>query len=234
MSAVPVVLGVHIVMGSVGLLSGYVALFTAKGAPLHRKAGLVFVSVMLGMAMTGIVLAIAHGTWAEVNVSAGLMAAYLVTTGWTALRPPARGARALHVAAMLLAATVGLVCLTFGFQAIAGGGERNGIPAFPFFLFGVVGTLGAVNDLRMLRAGLAVKGAPRVTRHLWRMSFALFIAAMSFFFGQADVLPRPLRVMPLLAVPVLAVLVSLLWWLWRVRIRRSLRGLTVLRAPGSA
>ena len=87
MSAVPVVLGVHIVMGSVGLLSGYVALFTAKGAPLHRKAGLVFVSVMLGMAMTGIVLAIAHGTWAEVNVSAGLMAAYLVTTGWTALRP---------------------------------------------------------------------------------------------------------------------------------------------------
>src|SRR5688572_17172645 len=122
-----------------------------------------------------------------------------------------------------LAATVGLVCLVFGFQAIAQGGARNGIPAFPFLLFGVVGTLGAVNDLRMLRASLAVKGAPRVTRHLWRMSLAFFIAAMSFFFGQAGALPRPLRVMPFLAVPVLAVLVTLLWWLWRVRIRNLVR-----------
>jgi hypothetical protein len=46
------------------------------------------------------------------------------------------------------------------------------------------------------------------------MTFALFIAAMSFFFGQAKVIPQPLRIPALLALPILAVLVTLLYWLW--------------------
>jgi hypothetical protein len=33
------------------------------------------------------------------------------------------------------------------------------------------------------------------------------------------------------ALPVLAVLVTLLYWLWRVRIRTSLRGLVAVRVP---
>ena len=68
----------------------------------------------------------------------------------------------------------------------------------------------------------SLRGAPRIARHLWRMSTALFIAAMSFFFGQADVIPKPYRIMPLLAVPVFAVLVTMLYWVWRVRVRRLL------------
>jgi len=134
---------------------------------------------------------------------------------------------------MLVALAVGLTSLTFGFEALASGGTRNGMPAFPFFLFGVVGTLAGVLDLRMIRAG-GLKGVSRVARHLWRMSFALFIAAMSFFFGQAEVIPKPIRIMPLLAVPVLAVLVTMLYWLWRVRVRRSLRGLVGVTAPEAA
>jgi hypothetical protein len=61
------------------------------------------------------------------------------------------------------------------------------------------------------------------------MTFALFIAAMSFFFGQADVFPEPLRIMPLLAVPVLVVLVAMLYWLWRVRSKRGVRGAALRR-----
>ncbi len=63
------------------------------------------------------------------------------------------------------------------------------------------------------------------------MTFALFIAALSFFIGQADVFPQPIRIPPLLALPVLAVLVTLLYWLWRVRIRQSLRGIVAVRVP---
>ena len=66
------------------------------------------------------------------------------------------------------------------------------------------------------------------------MTFALFIAAMSFFFGQADVFPRAMRIPALLALPVLAVLASLLYWLWRVRVRRSLRGMALVATPGVA
>ena len=49
------------------------------------------------------------------------------------------------------------------------------------------------------------------------MSFALFIAALSFFIGQAKVIPEPIRIPGLLAVPVLAVLFTMFYWMWRVR-----------------
>jgi hypothetical protein len=56
------------------------------------------------------------------------------------------------------------------------------------------------------------------------MSFALLIAAMSFFFGQSQVIPEALRSPGLLALPVLAVLVTMLYWLWQIRVRQTLRG----------
>ncbi|MEX2284854.1 MAG: hypothetical protein WEE89_20370 [Gemmatimonadota bacterium] len=62
------------------------------------------------------------------------------------------------------------------------------------------------------------------------MCFALFIAALSFFIGQAQVFPKPIRIPALLALPVLAVLVAMFYWLWRVRVRRSLRGMALVAA----
>jgi len=53
---------------------------------------------------------------------------------------------------------------------------------------------------------------------------ALLIAAFSFFLGQAKVIPKPIRIFPLLLIPPLVVLATLLYWLWRVRVRQSLRG----------
>jgi hypothetical protein len=96
---------------------------------------------------------------------------------------------------------------------------RHGMPAFPFIMFGAVGLIGGLGDLGVLRSGPR-RGVQRLSRHLWRMSFALFIAALSFFIGQAKVIPKPIRIMPLLVLPVLAVLVTMLYWLWRVRGRR--------------
>ena len=63
------------------------------------------------------------------------------------------------------------------------------MPAFPFFMFGLVGVIGSVGDMRILRSG-ALNGASRLARHLWRMCFALFIAALSFFIGQSDEFPQ--------------------------------------------
>lgn len=222
----------HIAAGSIGLIAGGVALYSAKGAPLHRQAGLVFVSTMLAMTISGALLAARLGEWVEVNIPAALTSAYLVVTALLTVRPSTTRTRWIERIAMVVAFTVGTMCLTFGLQAIARGGSRDGIPAFPFFLFGTVGLLGSALDLRMMRLG-GLRGAPRIVRHLWRMSFALFIAAMSFFIGQADELPKAIRIPALLALPVIAVLASMLYWLWRVRIKRSLRGLVVrLSAPG--
>ena len=51
------------------------------------------------------------------------------------------------------------------------------------------------------------------------MSFGLFIAAFSFFLGQAQVFPSFMRIQALLALPVVLVLGTMVYWLWRVRRR---------------
>lgn len=222
---------IHIVAGSLALISGYLALYAAKGARLHRGSGMVFVYAILAMSVFGMVIAVVRGVAPAINVPAGLLSSYLVVTALTTVRPVGAASRWLDPAAMLVAVSVSLGSLTFAFQAVAHGGTRNGIPAFPFFMFGIVALLAGAGDLRMIRSGAAPRGAPRLARHLWRMCFALFIAALSFFIGQARVIPEPLRIPPLLAMPVLAVLLTMLYWLWRVRIRRSLRG--IVPAPSA-
>ena len=221
---------VHIAAGGLGIISGFVALYAAKGATLHRKSGVVFVYTMLTMCTLGGVMAAVLSAAPAANIPAALLTAYLVITALTTVRPPFPGERWFSIGAMLVVLAVGLIAFKFGFEAIANGGTRKGMPAFPFFMFGIVGTLAGLSDLRIIR-GDRPRGASRLARHLWRMCFALFIAAMSFFIGQADVIPKPLRIYPLLALPGLAVLVTMLYWLRRVRVRRTGRVVAETREP---
>ena len=230
---------IHILTGTVGLIAGYVALYAVKGALVHRRTGMVFVYAMLMMCVFGLLLSVTRGVAPSINVPAALLTAYLIITALTTVRP-VPGTRWFHPALALMALSIGLTDLTFGFQAVANGGTRNGMPAFPFFMFGVVGALGAIGDLRVIRSG-ALEGTARLARHLWRMCFALFIAALSFSVQVAKMIPRPVRI-PAMMIPMLVVLATMLYWLWRVRIRRSVRGMVVGRAaaatrpfaPGSA
>jgi len=49
--------------------------------------------------------------------------------------------------------------------------------------------------------------------------------ATSTGLGQTKFIPRPLHIIPLIVVLAAAPLVLLLYWMWRVRLRQSLRGL---------
>ena len=220
---------VHIIAGSVGIITGFAALYATKGGRLHRRVGIVFVAAMLTTAILGGLISAVLGVAPSINIPASTMTAYLVITALMTVRPPFPGSRNLSVALMVVALAVGAVNLAWGFQAVSAGGERAGY-AFPFLMFGTVGILGGGSDLRVIRSG-PLRGTGRIARHLWRMCFALFIAALSFFIGQAKVFPEPIRIRPLLALPVLAVFVTMFYWLWRVRIRRSLRGIVGVPAP---
>jgi len=220
---------IHILAGGLGLVAGYTALAAAKGASLHRRSGMLFVYAMLVTAVGGTVIAVGRGVAPSINIPAALLTAYLVVTALTTVRPSAAlGSRPAAIGFMLVALAVGITSLWFGVEAVQSpdGTGRDGMPPFPFVMFGVVGTLAAAGDVRVLRSG-ALQGAARLIRHLWRMCFALFIAALSFFIGQARVFPEPIRIRPLLAMPVLLVLLSMGYWLWRGRIRRSLAGILV-------
>jgi hypothetical protein len=81
----------------------------------------------------------------------------------------------------------------------------------------------------MIRAG-GLQGTPRLKRHLWRMCTALFIAAGSFFRGPVRRIPEPLRIPALRLIP-LVVLVTMVYWLWRLRRKRMARGGVGVSAP---
>ena len=92
------------------------------------------------------------------------------------------------------------------------------------FVLATVLILAATGDVRIMRFGLP-RGGPRLARHLWRMCFALFIAAGSFFSIRARVakiLPEPFTTGPMRALPILLLFGAMFYWLWRVRSRRTL------------
>ncbi len=220
----------HISAGGLALAAGYIALYAPKGRTLHRKSGMLFVYAMLVMAFFGALVTVLRDAVPALNLAAAVLTAYLVITALITVRPLPPTARWAHTVLMLVALAVGLNSLRYGVEAIASpDGTRNGMPAFPFFLFGMTGTLAALSDVRVIRFG-DLRGTARLARHLWRMCFALFIAALSFFIGQANVLPQALRIPILLALPVLAVLVTMLYWVWRVRSRRATRVITIQSA----
>ncbi len=144
---------VRILAGSLGLLTGYVALYAAKGGTLHRKSGMLFVYAMVPMAVFGLTIAVVRGIALSINIPAALLTFTLVITALTTVRPLGAASRWLDLGAMLVSLAVGLTMLTWGFEALANGGKRNGMPAFPFFMFGVVGMLAGIGDLRMMRWG---------------------------------------------------------------------------------
>jgi hypothetical protein len=218
---------IHIAAGLLALGAGTLALAAAKGGTLHRKSGLLFVLSMLTMSLLGALIAAVRNVEPSINIPAGLTTAYLVVTALTTVRPASPHVRRLDIGAMLVALPLGVISLAIGVGALAAGGSRAGM-AFPMFMFGSVGLFGGLSDLRLIRRG-PLHGTPRLVRHLWRMCFALFIAVMSFFLGQAKVFPEPIRSSGVLAIPVVAMLAAMLYWLWRVRRGSAARGFVGVR-----
>jgi len=180
---------------------------------------MVFVYAMLTMSATGAAIALVKSNgWG--TAMGGFLAFYLVTTGLLTSRRRVSGFQWTDVAALLMAVTLGVTYYTFGFQAVASpSGKAYGYPSPLYFVFGTVTWLAAFGDARVLVRG--IQGSRRLARHVWRMCFAMFIATASFFLGQAKVIPEPLRIMPLLWIPVLLVLAMMLYWLVRLRLKKA-------------
>jgi uncharacterized membrane protein len=219
-----VLLTIHIVAGGLAIVLGAIALLAPKGRWVHRRAGLLFVFAMLTMGISGSTLALRQSL-TNANVLGGFMSAYFVVTALTTVRQPSTWTRRLNVAALAVALGLVLFDLTLGVQALNSPSRTiQGVPFFMLFVLATVTALAALGDIRAMRAG-ALRGAPRLARHLWRMCFALFIAAGSFFSIRARVakiFPEPLTSPAMRALPVVLVFVAMFYWLWRVRRRRFL------------
>ena len=216
-------LSAHITAGLVGIASGAAALLVRKGSRLHRQAGTLFFGSMLAMSAIGAVVSpfLPQPDWG--NVVAGAATFYLVSTGWATVKRQPGTIGGFEVCAFFAGTGIAALSLGLGVNAATTAAYAAADAKFgAYFVFGTVAAIAAAMDLRMLLRG-GVSGVPRVTRHLWRMGVALLLAAVSFFLGQQQVFPAALRGSPVLFVPEIAVLGSLLFWLIRVRIERRFR-----------
>lgn len=206
---------VHISGGAVGLVAGACALAARKGARLHRMAGTVFFIAMLAMAGTGALIApfLPRGQWT--NTTAGLFTFYLVATAWAAARRPDGRTGLFEIAAFLMAAGLAAMGATLA-VLYAGTPDAEGFEVV--WGFAAVAAFAGALDLRMMLAG-GVTGPARIRRHLWRMTLALTVAAVSFFVGQQKVMPEVVRGHPLLFAPPLLALLLMVFWLVRTRSR---------------
>ena len=220
------VLGVHFTAGLVAIVSGAVALGVAKGGRLHKQSGMVFTYAMIVLGLT----AAGIGAYEKVpgQVFGGLLAAYMVFTGMTTIKPlPGIGQR-VNIALMLLAFGTGVMGLYGGIRewldptVVVVGRPR----VVPPLVIGSVILLAAIGDLRTIRAG-GLRGTRRLARHIWRMCFGLFIATGSFFLGQIKFIPEPVRIVPVLLVLAFAPIAFLFYWMWRVRVRGRLSGVVI-------
>jgi hypothetical protein len=57
------------------------------------------------------------------------------------------------------------------------------------------------------------------------MCFAMWVAAASFFWGPPGRVPEIINIPALLPIPVLTPVVMMLYWLWRIRIKKTLQGI---------
>jgi uncharacterized membrane protein len=213
-------LWIHVVAGLVALLAGALALIATKGSPLHRLGGRVFAVAMLVMTGSAVVMA-AYLRPNIGNVLAGSLTFYLVVTGVLAVARPVQDVRAVLVGMMLVALVVGASGLLLGLRALAmPNGAIDQIPAFAYFMFGTVGSVAGLLDARLLLVG-RLQGKHRLARHLWRMGYAMWVATLSFFLGQADEFPAAVRASGILTLPVLLVTLTLLYWVVRAFFARD-------------
>ena len=220
-------LGIHIAAGALAIVFGFTALFVKKGGNIHRRGGMLFVYAMLVMGVTASLLELLKGAGVT-NVVAAVLSIYFVGTALTTVRPATRWTRAINIAALAVAVSLALLSILGGVKNVSTPGLSSG--GVPFRTIGVMSfvlatvlTLAAIGDLRVMFAGMP-RGGKRLARHLWRMCFALFIAAGSFFSIRervAKVLPEPFTTGPMRTLPIAVLFGAMFYWLWRVRSRRT-------------
>lgn len=221
-------LPIHIAAGGLATILGAVALSVKKGGTIHRRSGLLFVYAMLIMGVSASILSVVKGRDAG-NVFAGVLTAYFVGTALTTVRPVSSWTRRINAAALTVAVVLAAGCVLGGVRSINTPGLNSG--GVPFRTAGAMSLIiaavlfmASAGDVRVMRFGMP-RGGPRLARHLWRMCFALFIAAGSFFSVRervATILPEPLTTGPMRALPIVLLFGTMFYWLLRLRRRRTL------------
>jgi hypothetical protein len=214
----------HITGGLLALGAGAGSMIYKKGSPMHRQHGRVFWAAMVMMSLTGLYGSIFMEV-VPANIMGGSTAFYLTMTAWaTVWRVPGKTGR-LELVVALWGLAAAITAVSFGVVALGSPNRVWGeFPSTGYFVFAGILLLGVALDAKVIASG-GVSGTPRLTRHIWRVCLAFFMATGSFFFGQAKLFPVEIRQSGILAILAMLPLALMLFWLVRVRVWPRLRSI---------
>lgn len=220
------ILVAHIAGGIMAIPAGALAVAAGKGGRLHRLAGTWFLASMLVLGLTAAVLEPFREP-VPGSPLVGLVVCYFVLTSWVTARRRDGTTGWFEIGACVAALGIAAAILWGGMT----GTSTTPVGQGPVFALAGIFLLAGLLDLNViLRRKLTA--AQRLARHLWRMSFAFFIATGSFFIGQQDVLPAAVRGSPVLLVLGFAPFAVMAFWLVRLRFAKPLRRISqTLRLP---
>lgn len=213
---------IHVVSGVLVVLAGTIAIAARKGGDVHVFAGRVFGGMMLVSAGMGALLGLMKVDTFLITFFAGILACYLIISGWWTIRR--RGGApgwAEICGALLIGANMAALILIGVIALGTETGTAFGFPGEDYFYLAAMCAIGLIFDLRhILRRGGT--RADQLARHLWRMCLGFFIAAGSLFSGPgATAFPKTLRDSGLLSLPELLILATMIFWLVRIRTKRA-------------
>ncbi|RIW14116.1 hypothetical protein D0X99_15045 [Algoriphagus lacus] len=189
----------HIVGGSIGLLCGILVFILKKGTKTHANLGKLFIFGMLLSGVTAQVMAILHPNTFLFMV--GVFTIYLVGTGARAIFT--KSSRSIHSIDRFLQFGMVLAGLALIYLGIAGvmGGNNFGIV---YIVFASIGLLMAVQDIRSASKHSHDKKA-YVRKHLQRLGGGFIASATAFLVVNLRELPDWLPVWVLWLIPTLLI-----------------------------
>ena len=216
-----IIMATHVVPGVLAVAAGATALAAPKGRSVHIQAGRMFVVAMGLASIVGAGLGLVRAETFYITFHAGVLALCLLASGWMAARaqPDAPGSGSRIVGAVNLVNVVSLFAI--GVFAARSGQSFRGFPAEDYLFLGGMGLVAAAGDANLLWRPLPSERR-RIARHLWRMCLGFFIAAGSAFGGPgAAAFPEAVRRSGVLALPELAILLLMVFWLARTLLAPS-------------
>lgn len=119
---------------------------------------------------------------------------------------------------MILGFVIGIYAIYIGLSSLHNGKDSiDGKPIAVIIVFGSISLLAAISDIRQITRGRLSRKS-QLVRHVWRIGFTMLIATVSFFLGQSQIIPEPIRNVITLVGPVLLVLCFTTYWVIRVSI----------------
>jgi len=196
---------IHVGSAGAALIAGSVAVYARKGSSVHIRAGYVFVATMIIMAIpAGLV---SYQTGKSFDVLSSLLTCYFVLSGLLAFRSNVKRA---SIALMCVAGACVAGYLTVEFVTLTAGIRKTDAPIGAGYVFATILALAVWGDIRQLRHSLTQKQT--IIRHLWRMSFGLFMATVNFFGVRPHLFPDWMQSSGILVLLAIAPILVMIYW----------------------